>query len=215
MTMGLNLLIVLIALGVGYALISEGLWGATLAFFNVLLSGMIAFNFYEPLTKLLLKYAGDLYGYNDVLCLMGLFLITFSLMRLLTDTMAPTMVRFPAPIYQLGRIVVGLAAGYLTACIILVMFYTAPAHKEFLTIYAYDSKPPFKMGFDRRWLALFQYATGRPFARYSAEDDPKFGHARVFDPYGEWLIRHQNARPYGFETVPSKKNAAAVKSQQQ
>ena len=36
-----------------YALSAEGLWGAALMFFNVLFGGLIAFNFYEPLARLI------------------------------------------------------------------------------------------------------------------------------------------------------------------
>ena len=32
---------------------SEGLWGAALMFFNILFAGVIAFNFYEPLARLI------------------------------------------------------------------------------------------------------------------------------------------------------------------
>ena len=49
----INLIIVGLVLGLTYALTSEGLWGSALMFFNVLFGGMIAFNFYEPLARLL------------------------------------------------------------------------------------------------------------------------------------------------------------------
>ena len=45
----INLIFFALILGMMYALMSEGLWGAALMFFDVLFAGLIAFNFYEPL----------------------------------------------------------------------------------------------------------------------------------------------------------------------
>ena len=39
--------ILLLVMGIAYAIFSEGLWGATLIFFNVLFAGLLAFNCYE------------------------------------------------------------------------------------------------------------------------------------------------------------------------
>ena len=62
-------------LGLTYALTSEGLWGAALMFFNVLFAGMIAFNFYEPLAKLLARHVpASARGFADTLCLHGALL---------------------------------------------------------------------------------------------------------------------------------------------
>ena len=82
--------------GCSYALTSEGLWGAALMFFNVLFSGMIAFNFYEPLAKLI-DSTGIPWGFSDTLCLLGLFCVSVGLLRMTTETIAPAMVRFPTP----------------------------------------------------------------------------------------------------------------------
>ena len=49
-----------------YALSSEGLWGAALMFFNVLFGGLIAFNFYEPLARLI-DSTGIGWGFSDTL----------------------------------------------------------------------------------------------------------------------------------------------------
>ena len=62
-------------MGLLYALTSEGLWGAALMFFNVLFSGMIAFNFYEPVAKLI-DSTGIPWGFSDTLSMLGLFCIS-------------------------------------------------------------------------------------------------------------------------------------------
>lgn len=202
-----NMGLVALILGLTYALTSEGLWGAALMCFNALFAGMIAFNFYEPLAVLLDK-TGINWGFSDTLCFLLLFCIALVVLRLTTETLAPAMVRFPMPVYHAGRLIFGVAGAAITVAILLIGFECAPVHKKLFRAYTYDSKPPFGMGLDHQWLGFFQHETGGPFAQYNAgSPDPfhMYGQGRpltLFDPRGEWLINHQNARPYGTETVP-------------
>jgi uncharacterized membrane protein required for colicin V production len=207
----INLIIVGLVLGLTYALTSEGLWGAALMFFNVVFAGMIAFNFYEPLAQLLDR-SGLTWGFNECLCLLVLFGVSVVALRLTTETLAPAMVRFPMPIYHAGRLVFGLAGACVTMAILILAFDTAPVHKKVFKAYAYDSHPPFGAGFDHHWLGFFQHETGAVFVQYNkGKPDPYHeygmsggqGHSiNLFDPKGEWLINHQNWRPYGTETIP-------------
>jgi hypothetical protein len=205
-----NLVITLLILGLTYALSSEGLWGAALMFFNVVFAGLIAFNFYEPLARMLDR-TGIGWGFSDTLCLLGLFAVSVLLLRMTTETIAPAMVRFPVAVYQVGRLIFALAGALVTMAIILVAFHTAPVHKKIFGVYDYNSKPPFGLGLDHQWLGFFQYQTGDVFARYgSGQRDPfgTYGHwggqrvpVQVFDPRAEWLLLHQEFRPYGEGSV--------------
>jgi hypothetical protein len=207
MEAGASLLIVLLIAGLTYALTSEGLWGAALMFFNVVFAGMIAFNFYEPLAAMLDR-TGFSYGFADTLCLLVLFGVSVVALRLTTETLAPAMVRFPMPIYHAGRLIFGLGGAAVTFAILLLGFECAPVHKKVFKAYGYDSKPPFGLGLDHQWLGFFQHETGSVFVQYNAGSRDPFGtygqHQRInlFDPRAEWLINHQNARPYGTESVP-------------
>src|SRR5208282_637104 len=102
----IDLIIVGLVLGLTWALTSEGLWGSALMFFNVLFGAMIAFNFYEPLARLI-DLTGIGWGFSDTLCMLGLFCISVLLLRMTTETIAPAMVRFPTPVYHMGRLVFG------------------------------------------------------------------------------------------------------------
>ena len=53
MTAVVDLVVLGLIAGMTYALMSEGLWGAALMFFNVLFAALISFNFYEPLAQLI------------------------------------------------------------------------------------------------------------------------------------------------------------------
>jgi hypothetical protein len=199
----IDIVMCFLVLGLTYALMSEGLWGAALMFFNVLFAGVIAFNFYEPLADLLAKNVSFLSGFADTLVLMMLFIVALVLLRLTTETLAPAMVRFPTPMYHLGRVLFGLAGAVLTTAIILVAFHTAPVHKKIFGVIDYKYAPPFKLGFDRGWLGFFQWTTGAIFPSYGTTEDPyrEYGKAKVFDPRSQWLLDHQDKRPYGNDTV--------------
>jgi hypothetical protein len=212
----INLIIVGLVLGLTYALTSEGLWGSALMFFNVLFAGMIAFNFYEPLAGLVDKSGlGWLMSFSECLCLLVLFGVSIVALRLTTESLAPAMVRFPLPIYHAGRLVFGLAGACVTMAIIILAFETAPVHKKVFKAIAYDSKPPFGAGLDHQWLGFFQHETGSVFIHYNTgKPDPYHAYGQghplnLFDPRGEWLITHQNARPYGTETIPPEEEGSS------
>lgn len=201
-----DLVISFLILLMTYALSAEGLWGAALMFFNVLFAGIIAFNFYEPLARLI-DSTGIGWGFSDTLSLMSIFCVATLLFRMATETLAPAMVRFPTPVYHAGRLVFALATSLVTMSILLLAFHTAPVHKRIFGTIDYKAKPPFGMGLDHHWLGFFQYVTGDVFARYSGGLRDPYGEygrsgtqripVRVFDPRATWLLTHQGYRPYG------------------
>jgi uncharacterized membrane protein required for colicin V production len=218
----IDLIIVGFLIGLLYVLTSEGLWGAALVFFNVVFAGMIAFNFYEPLADLIDR-TGIGWGFSDTLCMLGLFCVSLLILRMTTETLAPAMVRFPMPLYHLGRLVFGALGAAVTMAIILLAFEAAPIHKKVFYTIDYKSKPPFNLGLDHLWLGFFQHATGATFARYGSGGYDPFGEygrsrtgeryqVRVFDPRAKWLIDHEEARPYGDESILGAEAAPAAES---
>jgi hypothetical protein len=207
----IDLVICFLIAGLIWALTSEGLWGAALMFFNVVFSGMIAFNFYEPLAKLI-DSTGINWGFSDTLCILGLFCISVGLLRMTTETIAPAMVRFPPAVYHIGRFVFGVGGALVTIAIVILAFHAAPVHKKIFTTVKYDSKPPFNLGLDHQWLGFFQYETGAvfttlgagqldPFKIYGRSPNGERLPVKVFDPRSKWLIEHQDSRPYGDDMV--------------
>lgn len=218
MEMLINAIIAGLVLGLTYALTSEGLWGAALMFFNVVFAGMITFNFYEPLADLIDR-TGINWGGSEALSILLLFGVSVLILRLTTETLAPAMVRFPMPIYQAGRLVFGVGGACVTMAILILAHEAAPVHKKVYKAIAYDTKPPFGLGFDHQWLGFFQFETGAVFVQYSNAGQPDpygtfgRGHSiKLFDPRGQWLIDHQNNRPYGTETVPPEESASSSSS---
>jgi len=117
----------------------------------------------------------------------------------MTEALAPSMVRYPTPVYHLGRVLFGFGASVLTAGVLLLGLDASPVHKRALGAYNYHYKPFFGSRLDKEILALFQYSTGQIYTRQGDKRDPfdQYGHSRVFDPRGKWLLNAQEARPYG------------------
>ena len=215
-----DLMILGLVLGMTYALMSEGLWGAALMFFNCLFAGLIAFNFYEPLANLIVESIGVdsfIAPYVDMVMLMVLFILPLFLLRLGTEILAPSMVRFPTPVYHLGRVVFALSGAMVAMGMIMLAFATAPVQKTMFGVIDYKYEPFFKERFDRDFLGFFQYTSGYTFARNGAGSDPDIefpAKPMLFDPQAMWLLNHQQSRPYGtgeiLDEAPGEGGAAAA-----
>jgi hypothetical protein len=194
----LDAVVALLILGMTYALSSEGLWGAALMFFNALFAAMITLNFYEPLAQLIGTNVTFLSGYADALCILLIFAVSLLLIRLITENMAPSMVRFPKPLFHIGRLVFGLGGSLVTMGVMLLALDASPVDKKILGAMDYKHQPFFKLRLDKEVLAFFQYSTGQIFSGTGGRDPyDEYKNARVFDPEGKWLLNAQQARPYG------------------
>ena len=114
------------------------------------------------------------------------------------------MVRFPMPVYHLGRIIFGVGGAVVMAAMIILAYEASPVQKKMLGVFDYSYKPFYGVRFDRDWLAFFQYSSGYTFARngVGAAGDSEFpARPMLFDPKAEWLLNHQRARPYGNEAI--------------
>jgi hypothetical protein len=193
-----DLVTVVLILGMTYALMSEGLWGACLMFFNALFATMITLNFYEPLAQVIGTNMEFLSGYADALCILLIFTVSLLIMRLLTEYLAPAMVRFPMPLYHVGRVIFGLGGGLITAGMIWLALDASPGQGRIFGKVDYSHKPFYGVRLDTELLAFFQYSTGQIFTRQGGGPDPygTYGNARVFDPKSNWQIRTQLARPH-------------------
>jgi hypothetical protein len=196
--------------GITYALMSEGLWGSALMFFNVLFAALISFNFYEPLAQLIIDQVGNdtLSSFADSVSMMLLFVISLLLLRLATESVSPSMVRFPTPLYHLGRVIFAVGGACIMVAMLLLGYEAAPVQKKILGVWDFKHKVFGQDNFprlDRDFLAFFQYTSGYTFARNGSGDlDPakEFPSRPVlFDPRAEWLLVHQQARPYGTEAI--------------
>jgi len=130
----LGFLTLLIMAGVAYAFWREGLLTAVTMTVNVVLAGLVAFAFWEPIADWLGPMFADsfLHGYEDALCLVVLFAVTLGLLRLLTNNLANAQLEYHPVVRQAGTAACGLLAGYLASGFLLCVLQTLPWHANFL-----------------------------------------------------------------------------------
>lgn len=186
---------------VGYVYAREGVLTSICMTVSIFIAGLVAFNFYEPLATELSadntpvqavisedqKNNSSLGGYEDAICLFGLFAATLGLLRVLTQNLAKTELDLPALAQQISASVFGVISGYLLAGFLVCMFQTLPLNAKFL---GFDGNagtsglrrvvPP-----DRVWLAVMHRASTGPFA--ASPPSP-------FDPAGTFTLRYARLR---------------------
>jgi hypothetical protein len=154
---------ILLMLITAYAYFREGLLTAVAMFCNVILSGLIAFNFWEPIAaELEGTVANTMFnGYEDCLCLMLLFCLPLGALRWLTNTLANTEIDYPPLMQQIGAVLFALMTGYLVAGFLVCVMQTLPWEERFL---GFDPTVDARGGVrrvlppDRVWLAMMYWA---------------------------------------------------------
>ncbi len=130
----LGLLTALIMGGVTLAFWREGLLTALTTTVNVVLAGLVAFAFFEPLADLLgPMFTGSfMEHYEDALSLIVLFAVTLALLRLLANNLANAHLEYHPVLRQGGIVLFGLIAGYLASGFLLCVLQTLPWQRDFL-----------------------------------------------------------------------------------
>jgi uncharacterized membrane protein required for colicin V production len=160
--MVLGFLTVVIMLVAAYAFWRQGVLPAFAMAVNVLLAGLVAFNFFEPIAAELDPMLKDsfLHGYEDSLCLVVLFTLTLVVLRWASNALIHTLIDYPPVLQEGGAVVFGALAGYLTAGFLLCVAQTLPMNEHFMQFEARidPSTPGAKVRHilppDRVWLAL-------------------------------------------------------------
>ncbi|NNJ26172.1 CvpA family protein [Alienimonas chondri] len=206
----IDLLLLAVWAGVTYFVASDGAIGAVTTFFSVVLSGLLAMNFFEPLAGFL---EGPLGERADVIALLGLFAAIVTGMRLACEQIAPRMLELPTAVYHGLRWVFGAASGYVTMAILLVALHVSPLPRTFLGFAPERgfSKPGGNLfdvdAPDRRWLAFTRYVSLKPMA--------KGGRHKLVDGNGvllNTLSGFDNNTAYGWGAVTSDGSHAATRS---
>jgi hypothetical protein len=192
----------LIVIGiVVWCVANEGLWGAAHVFLCVLLSGLLAMNFFEPLAGFLDGILGGAKSYSDFVALVGLFAAFIFALRLGSEQLSPTFIQLPPTVDQAGRWVFSALTGYVTMAVLLTSLHTAPLPREFMGF-----KPEranfFGMAPDRQWLGFTQYITEKPMGWNMFQDrTTKEMVTNGFD--GKYEVLGDPASPYPNTIWPS------------
>jgi hypothetical protein len=203
----LGVLSVIITLAAGYALFREGIFTAFCMMFNVFMSGIVAFNFWEPLARMLEPpLSGSfLQGFEDFLILIALFSLTFGFLRTTTNYIANNLIEYAPSVQSGGAAVCGLVSGYLMAGFLVCALQTLPWHKNFMgfdATYQGGSQSAFRRVLppDRVWLALMYRAGAYAL---NSDEDPRYSNAPslfdknfTFDKFGTFEMRYEQYRRF-------------------
>jgi len=190
----IDLLLLAIIAVIAWCLSGEGAYAACMSLINVIISGLLAMNFFEPLAAFLSSNVSQSWdGRWDMIALIGLFVVFVTIFRLLTDQLITTYIQVHPLLHQIGSWGGGVLTGYVTMAFLLTALHTAPLPKDYWGYFYAErdrrSGPLSHFGPDYQWLGFTQHVTEKPFAKTllvnSGQDT--FTMTRMFDGRNGWL----------------------------
>lgn len=183
-----NLLLLLVFVAVVLVLTREGLWSGLVMLLNILAAATFATAWYEKLAAFADGQMPSFTYLVDFLCLWGLFAVVLLLMRLATDRVSRTKVKFLRQVELVGAPLVAVVAGWVMVCFAAASLHTAPVPRSVVQAEPESRSMFFGLAPDRKWLA---------WVRYSTKDGP-FAHAPgsavVFDNEADFILRYGDRR---------------------
>ena len=173
----IDVLLLLILAGVTYYVASEGAWGAATTAISVILAGLIAMNFFEPICDSLLGTNSYWQTRLDLIVLVGLFAAGVSALRFGADYVSPTYIGVHRMVHECIRWGSGLLAGYVTMAFLLTALHTAALPREFLGFKPERENFFSTLSPDKQWLGFTQYVSEKVCQTSPSRvfDGPRFG----------------------------------------
>lgn len=192
----IDILLIAIVAVVAWCVSGEGAYAALVSLISVILAGLLAMNFFEALANFLqANVAASWASRWDMISLVGLFVLFFTVFRLLSEQLMPTYIQVHSLLHQIGSWGGGLATGYVTMAFLLTALHTAPLPRDYWGFFPPErerrSGPLSAFGPDYQWLGFTQYVTEKPFARTMTvrenPGDPGMEVKRMFDGRTGWF----------------------------
>lgn len=175
----INFFLLAVLIGVTYFVANEGPQGAAISLFAVLIAGLVAMNFFEPLAIFLSTNIAGSFDWQHrwgVIALLGLFAVGVFLIRMMGDNLFPTYAEVSTVLYEVARWGLGLITGYVTMAILLTSLHVAPLPREFMGFTPEGNNFLSISAPDRQWLAFTQYVSEKSLKTKSST-----GGVRIFD----------------------------------
>ncbi len=186
--MFVGIVLVLIFVGVFASAMTQGLWNNTITLVNLLLAGLIATNYFEPVASFFDDNEPSFTYIWDFVAIWLVFGFAMVFLRFVSDYFSKVKVRFPVPLEKAGGIIMAIWVAWIALCFTTATLHTAPLARHFLGGFQQD--PDTKMLFglqpDRVWLGWMH--------RESEGTLSRFGRARPFDENGDFIVRYSNRR---------------------
>jgi uncharacterized membrane protein YgcG len=217
----IDILMLVIVAGVTWFVAAEGAWAAATTFLCVLLAGIMAMNFFEPLAGFLDSTVSIMSDFSDLAALLGLFAGFVFGFRYLAEQLAPTYIDVAGWLREPGRWLFGVLTGYVTMAIILTAWHTAPFPSGFLGFRAERKNLLEAVAPDRQWLAFNQYLSEHALRRGPEHvfDGPVYQLGSSVEPYANSVwpsfpIRYATRRTqwFGRGAAPAPKPAPTPSS---
>ncbi len=185
--MFLSAILALVFVSVFASLMTQGLWSNFITLVNVLTAGLVATNYFEPLSDYFDRQESSPTYLYDFITIWVIFGVTYLALRFATDWMSQVKVRFFMPVDKVGGILFAVWASWIMVCFTTMTLHTAPLSRHFM---GFQQTPDAKMLFglqpDRVWMGWVHRESKGTFSR--------FGGARPFDAKGSFIVRYSNRR---------------------
>jgi hypothetical protein len=216
----IDILLVVILGVVTWCVASEGLVGATQLCVIVILSGLLAMNFFEPFGGLLEAALPAGAGkWADLVALLGLFGGLSFLLRILAERVGPGFPDAPQLLYETGRWGAALLTGYIAMAIVCTAVHTAPVSRNFWGFTPERANLFGVMAPDRQWLGFTQYVSEKSLSKWGTPnvfDGPKTRLGNPGDPYdnevwSSFPIRYATRRErFAAASAPQRAKASEI-----
>lgn len=153
----------------------EGAFGAAVNCLVIVLSGLLAMNFFEPCAAFAqrnLAGTGEWAYRWDVIMLVGLFIVLVLGLRTLFEKLSPRFIETSGLAHEIGRWSFGLIGGYATMAFLLTALHTAPLPRNFMEFRPERANLFDVVAPDRQWLGFTQYVSEHVFSSGRIFDGP-------------------------------------------
>ena len=179
-----------------------GLWSNLITLINLLLSGLVASSFFENVAAKLQTMQPSYKNLFDFISIWLVFIVTFIVIRGITDTLSRIRLKFDYWTETIGRSLLSIWIACVFIAFTLFTFHLAPLPPS---IFSDPAKSTLGIGPDKMWAAFIQSRSrgalaeakdSTTFSTYNLPihpDDAKLK-SRVFDPFSKFIPNNLQRR---------------------
>ena len=196
------LFLFLIFAGVAAGMWFHGAWKNAMFLICILLAGIVATNFFEPVSDMLEGVNSGLTYVFDFMIVWILFCITFLILRFFCELAGASPVKFPRPAELTLRSILAVWSAWIFTCFAAFTLHMAPLNSE-TPLGAWETpheSPAFLfLAPDRLWMAYAYSHSQGVLSRgnfdpnYTAREDAD-ADVQPFDSNGQFIYRYHQRR---------------------
>ncbi|MDB2686002.1 hypothetical protein N9Y42_02220 [Mariniblastus sp.] len=170
-----------------------GFWNNMLTTINCLLAALIATSAYPLISQRVIDVDPESYTYTgDFVGLWAFFVISFLLLRGITDMVSKVKLKFDMITEMAGRTIFSIATALVLVCFTNFTLQLAPLDQELFAESGEPTGPAVSSIADQSWLSFTQYASTGPLAAGSPIPNT-FYEAASRRRYDNWVAKEARA----------------------